>query len=117
MNLTGREVTQKADKPKKDAQWLSILHELPCCICQYYGQPQNSPTTAHHHIMGRGGNRKTCDTEAIPLCDGHHQGQFDTSKVAIHREPKEWRQRYGRDTDWISWAQASVNKIKELRGC
>jgi hypothetical protein len=111
MNLTGRGVSQKPEKKKSDPEYLSILHDLPCCICEYYGEEQRSPTQAHHWIMGRGGSRKTPDDEAIPLCEGHHQGQFDTSKTAIHMEPELWRSQYGTDKDWISWAQAQVAQI------
>jgi hypothetical protein len=34
---------------------------------------------------------------AIPLCEGHHQGFFDTSKIAIHKDPNLWRENYGAD--------------------
>lgn len=110
MNLTGRGVTQKQGHPAKDPEYISILHDLPCCICDYYGYKQQTHTQAHHWIMGRGGSRKTPDSEAIPLCVDHHQSGGH-GFVAIHNEPDEWRQKYGRDKDWVSWAQASVAKI------
>ena len=76
-----------------DPEYVSALHSLPCVICDAFGEVQMSKTTVHHWIMGRAGTRRTPDRQALPLCDGHHQGMFDTSKVAIHREPKRWAER------------------------
>ena len=110
MNLTGRPPFQKAAKVKPAPGYLAALHELPCVVCDAYGLQQNSPTTAHHWIMGRGGNRRTPDQEAIPLCDGHHQGTFDTTKIAIHREPERWRQAYGADHDYTAIVQDKIEQ-------
>lgn len=110
VNLTGRGVTQKQGHPAKDPEYISVLHDLPCCICDYYGEQQTTETTAHHVIHGRGGHRKTADGLAISLCRDHHQ-DGGGGKVAIHRSPKEWKQRYGLDTDWSSWCAAEVAKI------
>lgn len=89
----------------KDPDYLSRLHDLPCVICDAYGETQTSPTQAHHVIHGRGGNIRTSDLRAIPLCEGHHMGDFDTSKVALHREPAAWKAAYGLDTDWVEVVQ------------
>jgi hypothetical protein len=91
----------KQPKAKPDPAYLASVRELPCCICQAFGEPQLSPTAAHHVIHGRYGQRKTPDCMAIPLCEGHHQGGFDTSKTAIHREPAKWKRLYGPDTDYV----------------
>lgn len=115
MNLTGRPIYQKDPtyRTKRnsgdDPAYLDAVRRLPCCICQEYGMQQLSFTTAHHCIMGRGGNRKTPDRMAIPLCCGHHQGHFDKSKIALHKEPAAWREAYGLDTDWISWTQERIS--------
>lgn len=105
MNLTGQPIHQKPTKASSDPAYLARVRELPCVICQAHGEPQNSPTQAHHCIHGRGGNRKTPDRMAIPLCEGHHQGLFDRSKVALHVEPSRWKVLYGKDTDWIAVTQ------------
>ena len=115
MNLMGLGVSQKPEAKVKDPQYLSDLHDLPCCICEYYDMRQRSETTAHHWIMGRGGNRKTPDGEAIPLCDGHHQGRFDTSKVAVHQQPDAWRKQFGTDRDWVSITQEKVRILRNNR--
>lgn len=90
----------KNKKHKKDEKFLQEIRSRRCIICQTFNEPQLSPTTAHHPIMERFGTRKRSDREAIPLCDGHHQGNFDTSKVAIHREPLKWRELYGPDWNY-----------------
>lgn len=106
---TGRSVFQKGQKPGrskpsgKDPVYLGRVAKLPCAICYHYGLPQLSPTQVHHCIHGRHGFRKVPDRQTIPLCEGHHQGDFDTSKIAVHREPKAWKAAYGEDRDYISW--------------
>jgi hypothetical protein len=102
MNLTARPIYAKPEPVAKDPAHLARVRELPCCICEAHGEAQASPTAAHHCIMGRYGNRKTPDRMAIPLCEGHHQGLRDTSKIAIHREPELWRASYGADHEWIA---------------
>jgi hypothetical protein len=81
---------------------------MPCVICHEWGMPQMSPTAVHHCIHGRYSNRKAPDEMTIPLCNGHHQGDFDTTKVAIHREPAKWERLYGKDTEWLSWVEARL---------
>lgn len=92
----------------KDPAYLSAIHDLPCVICHHFGEPQMSITQAHHTICGRGSNRRTPDRQAIPLCEGHHQGDFDTTKTPIHRQRAEWVRKYGPDTDWIAWTQEQI---------
>lgn len=95
----------KSPKAKPDPVYLARVRELPCVICQAFGEPQLSPTTAHHPKHDRFSQSKVPDRMAIPLCDGHHQGQFDGSKIAIHAAPEEWRQRYGADHEYIAVTQ------------
>jgi hypothetical protein len=96
-------IKQPKAEPRPD--YLDRVRELPCCICEAFGEWQQSPTTAHHVIHGRHSQRKTPDIMAIPLCDGHHQAERDGSKVALHHEPDEWKRRYGVDTDYIAPTQ------------
>lgn len=92
----------KSIKPSKarkgyDPDFLAQIAARPCIICKTFNMPQLSPTTVHHVCHDRFSQQKTPDRMAIPLCDGHHQGRFDTSKVAIHREKERWRELYGPD--------------------
>jgi hypothetical protein len=108
MNLTGQAIYQKQDKHSDDPKHIARVRAMNCCICEEYGLPQLSATQAHHCIHGRYSTRRTPDRMAIPICEGHHQGDFDTSKVALHREPAKWKRLYGPDTNWISWVEARL---------
>lgn len=103
-----KRLANRSNKPKQgaDPEHLSFVRSLPCCICHEYGLPQLSPTTAHHVIHGRYSTQKVPDCMTIPLCDGHHQGDFDTSKLAIHRGKETWAAEYGPDHHWINWVTA-----------
>jgi len=50
------------------------------------------------------------DAMAIPLCEGHHQGLWDKTKLALHQAPQEWRMKYGPDTDWVAPTQDKLGK-------
>ena len=81
---------------------LARVRALPCCICEAWGLPQLSPTQAHHAMDGRFSTVRVPDAESIPLCEGHHIGLMDTSKIAYHRQPALWREEYGSDREWIA---------------
>ena len=108
MNLTGQAIHQKPEKHKPDPAYLRAVRELPCCICEAWGLTQHSPTQAHHPIHDRHSTRKTPDRWAIPLCEGHHQGDFDKGKVALHRSPDGWRTLFGPDHAWIAGTQDRI---------
>lgn len=115
MGLKGAVDGQIVDGPHKDPAYLADLHLLPCVICKRFALAQQTPTQAHHTICGRFSSEKTPDGDAIPLCEGHHQGMFDTSKIAIHRQRAEWERRYGLDTDYIAVTQAVVKRLRGWR--
>lgn len=97
-NLTNRPpLGLKKPKPKKNPMFLKNVRQMKCCVCERFKEVQQSPTTAHHPIHDRHSFRKRSDDEAIPLCEGHHQGLWDNSKIAIHKEPKLWQETYGPD--------------------
>jgi len=113
MNLMNKPpLGQKEPMEGKDPAYLAEVRRLPCCICEAFGLPQLSPTQAHHPIHGRLSNVKRPDSMALPLCEGHHMGDFDTSKIALHRDPALWKDHYGPDTDWIA---ATQDKIAQMR--
>lgn len=105
MNLTGQPIHQKPAPTVRDPDYLARVAGLPCCICEAFGERQASPTQVHHVIHGRHGTLRTADARAIPICEGHHQGLLDTSKLALHRAPEAWRDIYGPDTDWTAPTQ------------
>ena len=101
---------QKPPAPKSEAYKTRSkqIHNTPCMICHKYGMEQLSRTAEHHWIMGRFKGTRTPDEEMLPLCEGHHQGLRDTSKIAIHKEPDKWRKEYGRDKDWLEYANELI---------
>lgn len=104
-NLTGQPPRAKEAREGRDPAYMARVAFLPCCICTEWGLPQMSPTQVHHCIHGRYSTRRAPDSMTIPLCEGHHQGLLDTSKLALHQAPSRWRREYGPDTDWISWTE------------
>ena len=108
MNLTGKPVAPKEARTGRDSAYLGLVASLPCCICEAFGEMQLSPTQAHHCIHDRFSTRRTPDRMAIPLCEGHHQGLFDTSKLALHQSPQKWREAYGADHEWIAPTQDKI---------
>ena len=57
----------KTGKPKKNKKYLDKIRQMPCCVCQRFGENQQSPTTAHHPIHERFGTERVADEKAIPL--------------------------------------------------
>lgn len=111
MNLMNRPpLGLKPEKSRRDPDYLERVRQLPCCICEAFGFTQTSPTQAHHVICGRGGFRKSPDRMSIPLCDGHHLGDFDVSKIAIHRDRALWVDWYGEDTEYVAITQDKLLK-------
>ena len=92
----------KVKREKKDEKYLQKIRARRCVICQKFGEIQLSPTTAHHPIHDRFGTHKRADSTAIPLCEDHHQGLWgnDPSKIAIHKSPLKWREKYGADYEY-----------------
>jgi len=101
---------QRRPKAKPEPAYLAKVRTLPRVICEAFGEPQLSPTTAHHPIHDRHEQRKRPDATAIPLCDGHHQAFWDRSKISIHEEPNEWRDRYGADHEYIEVTQDRLGR-------
>lgn len=114
-----RSVSKRRQKARQSAEgqaglaYMRAVRELPCVICDAFGEPQLSPTAAHHPIHGRYSARKAPDLTCIPLCEGHHQGLLDTSKLALHQRPSEWRRTYGPDADYIAVTQDRLAHLLE----
>ena len=60
------------------------------------------------YLLTMGGHLYSPDEEMMPVCEGHHQGLRDTSKIAIHKDPAKWREKYGRDKDWLEYANELI---------
>lgn len=95
---------QKQAQPA-DPEYLARVRELPCCICEAFGERQETATQAHHVCHDRFSQAKAPDRMSIPLCEGHHEGLVERGKLAIHREKQAWREAYGADHEWIAATQ------------
>ena len=112
MSLAGfRPLGLKAPKAAKDPAYLARVRELPCCICEAFGEAQTTPTAAHHVIMGRFSQRKTPDRMAVPLCYEHHQGG-----KGIHTAPQWWADTYGNDFDFTAKTQDALGICGQPKG-
>jgi hypothetical protein len=100
----------KDQRESKDPARLEAVAAMPCVICKEFGFKQLTPTQVHHCIHGRYGTLRAHDDKTIPLCCGHHVGDFDTTKIAIHRAPAAWKAAYGLDTDWLAWVEKRIEK-------
>ena len=94
----------RTPKEQPDPAYIARLHDLPCCICEAFGEIQYTPTTAHHVIHGRFSQRKTPDRMAIPLCADHHQ-HGGNGKAALHANPAKWKRLYGEDHTYTAGTQ------------
>ena len=102
-----------AAKSDADTERSRQVHNTPCMICHKYGMEQLSPTDEHHWINGRFSGRKSPNAQTMPVCGGHHQGLEDTSKIAIHKEPAKWEAEYGRDKDWLEYANELIAEYNQ----
>tara|TARA_R110002012_G_C11579444_1_gene605231 strand:- start:145 stop:534 length:390 start_codon:yes stop_codon:yes gene_type:complete len=98
----------KEEKKIPDNKYLNFVKQLPCCICDAWGEPYGqAPSDAHHPIHGRYSGSKGPDHTALPFCKAHHQtGEY--GKLAIHRGKETFEKKYGKDTDFIEVTQDKV---------
>ena len=107
----GQPATQTRDTFKRP-DYLAAVRELPCCVCQAWGEIQRTPTEAHHVFHGRFSGRKTPDTMAVPICRAHHTGDMsDPDKLAIHRRKESWQRKYGPDHHFTAGTQDRLSHL------
>jgi hypothetical protein len=96
----------------KEKIHLNKVARLGCYCCRVDGDGE-VPAMIHHIREGKGMGQRASHFETIPLCEGHHQGNFDTSKLAFHRSPKKWRERYGRESEIVAGINAVIGRLDE----
>lgn len=104
----------KEDVQRENPAHMGRVAELPCVICEFFQMVQLSPTQVHHCIHGRYSSRRAPDEDTLPLCEGHHQGLLDVTKLALHRHPERWEMTYGSDTDWLPRVKQKLKLIEEM---
>ena len=112
MNITSQPVRQKRGRFKPDPKRLDDLHECECIVCKTFGEVQLSPVSVHHPICGRLSQTKTPDAFGLPFCDGHHQGDKDTSKPSVHRDRAAFLDAYGPDHKFINIVRREMGEAE-----
>lgn len=112
VGLKGAKPTPQQRDTGKRPDYLAAVRDLPCCICEAWGEVQRSETQAHHVFHGRFSGRKTPDTMAIPLCRDHHQGDgCDQTKLSVHRRKESWQRKYGPDHHYTAGTQDKLARL------
>lgn len=96
---------KRAPKPGKTAaekRYMAAVAQLSCICCG------RIPVEVHHPICGRYSQARAPHWHALPVCDRHHQGKWDTGGPAIHKDRAEWVEWFGPDTDYISETQREI---------
>lgn len=105
MNLMRRgPLGLKPDREGKDPAYLARVAGLRCCICEAFGEVQDTPTQVHHPICDRFSDRKTPDRMAVPICRAHHL-TGEGGKLAIHSGKETWAAKYGPDHSYTAATQ------------
>lgn len=62
-------------KPRLQSRdYMGRVKALPCMLCKALGQPQITPTEAHHIREGQGGAQRASDFLTVALCVECHRG-------------------------------------------
>lgn len=88
---------------EEDPEHLAHIRTLPCWACAIDQRRQEFRTEPHHPRTGGkdgpGAGQKAPDRDVIPLCGaGHHRGDA-SGYISIHKNPIEFRQRYGTEAE------------------
>lgn len=106
MNLTGRPVSQKPQKPKNGtkAGWehMNRVKQLPCVCCG-----KAPPSDAHHC---RSGGMARDDFKTVPLCWNHHLGP-----EGYHTQKRTWEAKYGPDHGFLDKVSQLLDGTVERR--
>jgi len=84
----------KKPKQARDPEHMGRVAQLPCVICGRW------PVEVHHCIHDRYGQRRSPDTETIPLCYDHHQ--------LLHADKRAWREAHGPDHGYLPEVLAAI---------
>lgn len=97
MRIAPRPIMQKKGKAKKNPKWMAKVAQLPCVICAKW------PVQVHHCIHDRFSQRRSPDTETIPLCFECHN--------RLHDNKREWREAHGPDYSYLDLVQTLIKAL------
>ncbi len=100
----------KRPATKAEKLHLSKVAALGCICCAIDGRGWR-PANIHHIREGYGMGQRAPHMETLPLCEGHHQGLRDCSKVAFHKSPIVWREWYGEERQLVAAVNATIAKL------
>lgn len=104
---------------KEEKAHVARVAEMDCKACIKDGVPP-APTCIHHIRSGYGTAQRASNYEVLPLCEGHHQGLLDATKLAFHQAPRTWQLRYGTEIELLQEVYADLKipfkRLPELVG-
>ena len=68
-----------------EAEWLGLIEQLPCIVCEVFHDEYDTPAETHH-IDGQ--TKPDAHLKTIRLCTKHHSQKDNT-------RPKRWLSRHG----------------------
>lgn len=86
-------------KRQQDRLHLEALREFGCWACREDGNGWVYAEAHHPRLPGQGTGVKAPDRDAIPLCPRLHHNVQTPDAYSIHRNPIEFRQRYGTEAE------------------
>lgn len=84
---------------KSEKEFMARVRRLGCLACRHDTGQWVAP--ALHHIRQDYGKKRASNWEVLPLCEGHHQGLLDGTKLAFHRASRTWCARYGTEVQLL----------------
>lgn len=99
LDADGLPVTQLAGKAR--AAHMDAVASLGCIACMMDGTP-GTLAELHHIRETAGGGQKALDTEVIPLCRWHHEGDDHPRTPSIHRDRLAFIERYGSEIELLA---------------
>ena len=104
-----RKKSPKSKATALEREYMGYVATLGCVCCK------RIPVEVHHPIVGRFSQKRAPHFHTIPLCDTHHQGKWDPSGPAIHKDRAEWVELYGADYDYIAETQSEIERAYGFR--
>lgn len=102
MKRTPLKRKRRPKRPTDDPEHLDRLRAFGCWCCRVDGDGWR-PADPHHPRSGGkdgpGMGQRAPDRDAIPLCSDRHHNVQTRDYLSIHRNPIEFRERYGTEAE------------------
>jgi hypothetical protein len=89
----------KKPATKLEREFMALARARPCCCCIQFGIKRRAIL---HHL--KDGGRRMGDRFVIPLCEGHHVGEFEDGKqyglnYSVHRDRYRFIESFGSEKE------------------